>query len=144
MNRIIVIGLLILFGCTAKEVRPVTVAPVAVVAEPTKEELEAELLLERRKLELALFEEYVNKETTEMMEFFSVQVGKLMFFKPIALMVSEDGAVGIATCETYVAGELAGITYVISVNDGSGWKLLTLVSKELKAEPTPSKEGTPL
>ena len=129
MKKIIAMGLLaLMLGCTTPPNPPAT-ATVPAVTEPTKEELEAQLLEERRKLELAQFEEYVNKETMQMMEFFSVQIGQLMLFTPISYTVSEDNSVGMAACETYVAGKLVGITYVIAVNDGTGWKFLTIVNK---------------
>ena len=85
MKRIIAIGfMLALFGCTTKTVAPAVSMPASVITEPTKEELEEQVRVEKRKLLMAQFEEYVNKESIEMMEFFSAKVGKLMFFKPVA------------------------------------------------------------
>lgn len=134
MKKIIATGLMMLMlGCTTPPNPPPTTTPVA--AEPTKEELEAQLLEERRKLELAQFEEYVNKETIEMMEFFSVQVGQLVLFKPVSFMVSEDNKVGVAKCEVYVAGNPAGLAYVIAANDGTGWKFLTIVNQTNEEPP---------
>jgi hypothetical protein len=137
MKRIITIGLLTIAACAVASTNKSVESQLSAAVEFTKEELEVQLLIEQNKLIIAQFEEFVNKESVLMMEFFSAQIGKPTFFKPISYIVTNDNAIGVAICEIYVAGHMDGYMYVIAGRDGTGWKLLTLISKKLEKQ-TPS------
>lgn len=105
------------------------VSPAVEKAEPSVEELKEQVEVERHKLRLSQFEEFVNEGLMEMIEYMSLQVGAFVFLNPVSYVISEDGGIGIAELRVTIGGRHVGTMYLIAGHDGNEWKTMTLLTR---------------
>jgi len=149
--KALAVALAMVTGCAAKVVpapKPaVEPAPQTVeqeVAQLSDEELREQVKVEYAKLQMALFEEFANKVSIDLMEKVSLELGAFAFFRPTGYVISSDGGIGIATMELYVAAKFKGFVYIVAGHDGNEWHVMTVLTRTINDEESTVPAPEPL